>query len=155
MLTRCSYVSFFHALIKFTDENALHWWNREKPGSPASITLLIIITYFLESNQIIYSHVGISYCHRYCILNHTLMQKAQSEVANAAIQLSMALIIGDMNQVWSSTYWCLKYEDKLLMDTAPTLYQGHCLISGNAQPTDRPDFFCRTLRPLGIGLVGT
>ena len=41
------------------------------------------------------------------------MQKAQVEGANIGDpKLSIAFIIFDTNQVWSSTYFYLKYEDK-------------------------------------------
>ena len=50
------------------------------------------------------------------------MQKAQSEAANVAIRLSIAVIIGNTDQVWSSTCFYSKYEDNLLLDTGLMLH---------------------------------
>ena len=52
MLTCCLYVVFYDEIVQITDKNALHRWNKEKLGYPALIILVIIVTYFLESNQI-------------------------------------------------------------------------------------------------------
>ena len=61
MLIGCLQVFFFDALIQITNKTALHRWNKGELGSLGLIILVITITYFLESNQRVYTQVGISY----------------------------------------------------------------------------------------------
>ena len=69
MLKCCLYVVFFDELVQITDKNALHRWNKEKLGYLALIILVIIVTYFLESNQIALAKSAISYHQRLRLAN--------------------------------------------------------------------------------------